>query len=244
MAADRIGARRARLTSAAVALLAAAACESPSVPEETFAYDPRQLTGGLVYHWPAGRTISIWVDTTAEGAVNAAADPGESFDLVQAVREGAGFWDGASHYGEFDFRFTDDRTDADVVVRYRQAPRVVDDVDCDVGSGAGETIFCLPEAGTVIPVLPLLEGGGGRVKVDVVLDPLWVSDALLAQHGLTRERHFVQLAAHELGHVLGIGGHSPDAGDIMHALSIAARVSPGDAATLRWVLREEADLVF
>ena len=243
MAADRTRARLARLTSA-FAMLALAACESPSVPDETFAYDPRQLTGGLVYHWPAGRTIAIWVDTTAQGAVNAGADPGESFDIVLAAREGARLWDGASHYGEFDFRFADDPADADVVVRYRQAPRVVDDVDCDVGSGAGETIFCLPEAGTVIPVLPLVDGGGGRVKVDVVLDPLWVSDALLAQHGLTRERHFVQLAAHELGHVLGIGGHSPDAEDLMYSLALAPRVSPGDAATLRWVLREAADISF
>jgi len=71
-----------------------------------------------------------------------------------------------------------------------------------------------------------------------------VSDALLATHGLTRERHFVQLAAHELGHVLGIGGHSPDDEDIMYALALAGRVSAGDAATLRWVLRQEADITF
>ena len=243
MAADRRDARGMRLTSALLATLAVAACESPSVPTETFAYDPRRLTGGLVYHWPAGRTIAIWVDTTAQGQVNAGADPGEAFDIEQAVREGAAFWDGASHYGEFDFRFTGDPADADVVVRYRQAPRVVDDAACDApGSGAGETIFCADEL--VAPVLPLLDGGGGRVKIDVLLDPLWVSDALLATHGLTRERHFVQLAAHELGHVLGIGGHSPDDEDIMYALALAGRVSAGDAATLRWVLRQEADITF
>ena len=224
--------RMARAAGAALALAALAACESPSVPVETFAYDPTELTGGQVYHWDLGHTITVFADTVAQPA---------GYDLAAAVRAGAAAWAPAAYYGEFQFRLVSDPHDADVIVRYRQAPGRVDDADCNPpGSGAGETIFCpdQPEAS----VLPLLSDGGGHVRVEVVVDPFWVQDATLAQYGLTRPQHFVRIVTHELGHVLGIGAHSPDITDIMHALAVAPGPSAADASALRWVLRQHADI--
>ena len=210
------------------------ACESPTVPAEEPKFDATQLTGGLVYHWPVGRTIAIWVDTTAQPA---------GFDLEAAARAGAAAWERQAYYKEFSFRFTRDPHDADVVVRYRATPRPVDDASCDpAGGGAGETIFCPDVDAGVMDVMPLLAGGGGHIEADVLIEPYWVSDAFLASHQLTRQEHFGRLVTHELGHVLGIGGHSPDESDLMGGLAIAPRISAGDASTLRWVLRQPVDL--
>ena len=231
MAADRL--TRGRRAAAIAAILLAAACDSPSVPTETWAYDPTQLSGGSVFHWEIGRTIAIWTDATSQPA---------GYDIAAAVRQGAAMWDDTPFYGEFAFRFVDDPHDADVIVRYRQAPRVVDDEDCDAPvATSGRTIFCPeePEA----PVLPLLSDGGGHVKVDIVLDPLYLPDAILAQRGVTRQQAFPILAAHELGHALGIGGHSPNPDDVMNSIPTARRVSADDAMTLRWVLRQAADIL-
>lgn len=38
---------------------------------------------------------------------------------------------------------------------------------------------------------------------------------------------------HEMGHALGLGGHSPDSGDIMHPRVLAEELSERDRATLR-----------
>jgi hypothetical protein len=230
MAADR--SRVARRIALVLAAAGIAACDAPLVPGEEPGYDATSLTGGLVFRWDLGKTIAVYVDTTSQPS---------GYDLRATVREGAAFWDDVARYGEYAFAFVDEPQAADVIVRYRQAPAVVDWLGCNPpGSGAGETIFCVeePEA----PVLPLLDGGGGRVKIEVLLDPLWVSEEFLAQRMLTRQQHFQRSAAHELGHVLGIGGHASSEMDLMHGLALAPEVSDRDAATLRWVLRQEADI--
>ena len=214
------------------ALLLLAACDAPSTRPAAAAYDPTASTGGLVYHWTPGRTIAIHVDATAQPA---------GFDLVATVRRATALWSDVALFGEYAFRLTSDPRDADVVVHYEDAPRIVDVMDCaPPGSGDGLTVFCAdqPEAA----VLPLLAGGGGRVKVDVYLDPLGVEQAILDLAGMTAQEYFVVLTAHELGHVLGIGAHSPDADDIMRGVPLVRAPSAADAATLRWVIGQDADI--
>ena len=228
MAADRA---RARLAAVAAAALLAA-CDAPTTAAPETKYDPTQGTFGLVYHWTPGRTIAVYVDETAQPA---------GLDIRRALAQAVAVWEEAALFDEYSFRFTSDARDADVVVHYEDAPRIVDVMDCEPpGSGDGLTVFCgdVPEAA----VLPLLDGGGGRVKVDVYLDPDGVEDAILAQAGLTRQEYFAVLAAHELGHVLGLGAHSPFDEDIMRSVPLVRRPSPGDAETLRWVLGRRPDI--
>ena len=47
------------------------------------------------------------------------------------------------------------------------------------------------------------------------------------------EKHLKRVSAHEMGHALGIDGHSPDPSDIMGVDDQTTRVSKGDIATLR-----------
>ena len=230
MASDRVR-RLVRLASVAAAAMLAA-CDAPATAAPAFGYDPTEGTGGLVYHWAPGRTIAIYVDETAQPA---------GFDIRTTVQRAARLWEERVYFGEVAFRLTSDPADADVVVHYEDAPRIVDVMDCEPpGSGDGLTVFCadVPEAA----VLPLLDGGGGRVKVDVYLNPLGVEQAILTSAGLTAQQYFVVLAAHELGHAIGIGAHSPNAGDIMRSVPLVAEPSPVDAATLRWVLTQEPDI--
>ena len=234
MAADRLG-RRARSTRSAIACLttwaALASCDAPAAIHEDPAYDPTQLSGGLVYHWALGKTIDLYADATGEPA---------GFDIQSAVRDGAALWSPFAYYREFAFHLVNDPAAADIIIHYKQAPRIVDVMGCEPpGSGAGLTVFCADQPHAA--VLPLLAGGGGHVKMDIYLDPLRVSDAVLAQYHLTRQQAFVTLAAHELGHALGIAAHSDEVTDVMHTLAISPP-SSRDAATLRSVLHRKADV--
>lgn len=217
---------------AALLLTVAAGCDAPTVARATFAYNPTLSTGGLFYHWARGKTIAIYADPTAVP---------EGYDIRASVREAASRWEGRTFYDEFHFAFVDSPADADVIIRDRFAPALVDLMDCDApGGGGGETTICAD-----VPngrVLPLLAGGGGHVKVDVRVDPLQATDAQLTLADQTRQEYYVTLIAHELGHVLGIGGHSNSNGDLMNAIPRVRLPSVNDGRTLRYVLRQEADV--
>lgn len=229
MAADRI---RRTLRRAAALLPLLVACDAPTLPEERPAYDPTQLTNGLVYRWASGRTIAIFADTTAAPA---------QYDIVGATRRAAARWNAAPDFADFTLVVTADVRAADVIVRDFRAPRRVDVLGCEPPSGAaGKTIFC-PDA-PVAPVLPLLAGGGGRVKVEVVVDVERVANLILESAGQTRAEYFETLVTHELGHVLGIGGHSDDLTDLMHPAPRVRVPSADDLRTLRVVLRQPPDI--
>ena len=214
-----------------VVLALLVACDAPTSPAESFAYDPTVLTDG-VYHWQRGRTIAIYVQ---EGG-----GP-DGFDIVRATQEAAARWNAAATLGEFALVTTGDSRAADVVVRFRFAPPIVDLTGCDPGGGgAGRTAFCAGESPA--RVLPLLDGGG-RVKVEIYVDPEAASDAQLAAWGMTRQQHFLALLTHELGHALGIGAHSDDPGDVMSSPIRVVAPSADDQRTLRWVWLQPADLL-
>jgi predicted Zn-dependent protease len=212
---------------AALALLGLAACYVPTVPGEAPGYDPA-LASGELYRWTLGRTVAVYVDPTAQPA---------GTDLRAATASALDAWRDALHYRELSLTLADDPRTADVVLHVAAAPRVVGTAGCTppAGEPAGATFFCrarLTAQQDTALTLPLLAGGGGRVKVDVLVDPAQTPSA----GGLPA------LVAHELGHALGIGAHSPDASDLMYAAPAAARPSARDAATLRWLLHQDVDL--
>ena len=200
-------------------------CDAPTIPEQTFAYDPR-LPGGLVYHWPIGSTISVFSDPVAW--------PG-TIDHEMLVRNAFTHWQEVTHYRDYTLRLVDDPRDADVIIHHYDAPFRVIRSECaypDAGA-SGLTFFCPSESFDSLQVLPLLFGGPGRVKMDVRVG----SSTFVTQND------FQPYVTHEIGHVLGIGSHSGDDRDLMFvgALRVSAP-SERDARTLRWVLRQPVDI--
>jgi predicted Zn-dependent protease len=94
------------------------------------------------------------------------------------------------------------------------------------------TSFCASESLDSLLVLPLVTGGPGHVKIAITIDGSRASSAT----------QFAGLVAHELGHAIGLGGHSPNAGDVMSGVPTVAAPSAEDARVIRWLLRQPIDL--
>ena len=211
-----------------------AACgDSPTTPRESapaydpyaFAIDESGVQHRYLYHWPAGRTIRVYVDPTAEPAGS---------DLRGAVVSAASLWGGTVRNGEVAVAIAFAPGQADVIVHYGEAPRLVGPGDCapPASGGSGSTFLCPDFATGTLVVLPLLAGGGGSVKMDVAVYRSAVAD----------DAQFRRVVAHELGHVLGIGAHSASSSDLMFGAPAVSAPSPADAQTLRYVLQHPADL--
>ena len=209
----------------AAALLALAACADVTAPPlQPPAYDPTQLSGGVVYHWPTGTTVAVYVDPTGVGA---------GVNLAGATSTGMAAWKSALGGNQFAFRLAPSPADADVIVHVSGAPRLVGTAGCDppVDLAGGVTFFC-PARDSAL-TLPLLAGAGpGRVKLDVSINPA-ATNAINTLDALV---------THELGHVVGIGGHSTDAHDVMFAQPSVSTPSQRDITVLRWVVRQPAGI--
>lgn len=207
------------------ALLFAAACTDAAAPRvDPPAYDPTQLSGGLLYRWPTGTTIAIYVDPTSIGA---------GVDLSGATSAGMAAWKAALDGNQFAFRTAATAADADVIVHVSAAPRLVGLAGCaePPAFAGGVTFFC-PARDSAL-TLPLVGGPGtGRVKLDIAINPA----ATNATNTLRA------LVTHELGHAVGIGGHSTDALDVMFAQPAVSVPSNRDITTLRWLVRQAIDL--
>ncbi len=202
-------------------LAAVAGCMTPTVDGVAPEYDPTVLTGGLLYHWPVGTELSIHVL------------PATGVDLEAAVRTATARWASALAYRELRFRIVDRIDQADIIVRDAATSSPVDAGGCGgvhQTEAPGSTVFC--RTGSVAPILPLLTGPPGRAKVLITLDvaAIATSSELLA------------VTVHELGHAMGIGGHSPDPADVMFAAPTVTRPSGADARTLRYVLHRPPTL--
>lgn len=182
------------------------------------AYDPTQLSGGVVYRWPARTVIQVYVDPTAVGG---------GVDLAGAAAAAMANWKAALDGSEFTFRTASSPADADVVVHVSTAPRLVGLAGCgEPPSQAGGVTFFCPARDSAL-TLPLLAGPAtGRVKVDIAINPAATS----------ADNPLRALVTHEFGHAVGIGGHSPDARDVMYAQPSVLAPSERDAQTLRWVV--------
>jgi len=213
-----------RCACAAATLLVVAACTTPSVDGTAPPYDPTALTGGLVYHWPVGTALAIHVVPEP-----AAGDD----DLRTSVGDAAARWAASLGYREHALRLVDDPSAADIMVRDSRTPPPVETSACG-GPGwtdaAASTFFC--PAGDTVRTLMLESGAPGRIKVLVTVDVASIDGdgALMA------------VVLHEIGHALGIGGHSPMPTDAMFASPAVAFPSSRDAHTLRYLLHRRPGL--
>ncbi len=201
----------------ALLLALAAGCDAPTVPGEAPAYDPTALTGGRVYRWPLGATVRVHV----------AESPGRSA-LAPHLRRAADAWLATLAYRELDVRLVSRAAEADVVVGHAADHPVALDACGPFSIGAAFTLLC-PDADSA-RTLPLRDGTASRVKIAVAIDEAQLESA----------DRLAAVVAHELGHVLGVGGHSGDVGDVMHADPRVGSPSARDARTLRYVVHRPA----
>ena len=209
------------VASVSLLMLMLVACTTPSVDGAAPAYDPTSLTSGAVYHWPVGSDIAIYVVEATPSA-----------QLGATARTAAADWARSLAYREHVLRFVDDATLADIIIRDGRAASPVETTGCG-GPGwsdpAGSTFFC--PAGDTARTLELVSGAAGRTKVLITISVAVVSaDALLP------------IVLHEMGHALGIGGHSPAPADAMFGSPTAVSPSARDARTLRYLLHQRPDV--
>lgn len=194
------------LPIAAVALSSAlaAACESPTVPARTIAYDFVFEGFGerLIYRWPTGSTIGVYVVPGSDAATTA--------ELEAAFDHMAAAWNDAVLFAEYRLVRTAVE-DADVVLAWANTTLPIDTDECrPVAIGAAWTTFCLDDGVTPqdvaaadrpiegIYAYPLVEGEHNRDGVHMIVQVL---------DNPTTDGRVAALVTHEFGHVLGIGTH-------------------------------------
>lgn len=210
-----------------VALAAMTACETPTAARPVASYDPTSLTQGLFYRWTSGTTVRVWI------VPQAILSP---YNLGVAVRSGMVEWNAVRQFGEFTLVSAARIEDADLVVYDREQPAPTEVGSCpfEPRSSAGYTYFC-PDGGDPQRAerLPLKADPSRSVSVVIRVD----LGRVTSQAGLDA------VAAHELGHALGIGGHSDNPQDIMFGLPTVLTPSERDQATLRFLLGQPAGLL-
>lgn len=194
--------KRLGLTLSLVAGLAACTEPTPPARSATYAFD----FNGDVFHWPANRTpVRFFADP--RGPMRAL--------VARAIDQ----WERQFLYGEFVGVIVTDSSDADVIVRW--ADSVPADVPPDPGPPVlacdGLTVFQFDSTGFVLAGPVHAEVG---IQVGLSFTPGQVSACV---HRIT---------IHEIGHTLGLLGHSPFSGDIMWATDTAAVPSDSDRRTV------------
>lgn len=227
---------RARLLLAALSL---AACDGPIVPPNTTAdiYDFRLPTvPPSVIRWPSGTRVRVHV----AGAAGARAD-----SLSAGLARGAAEWNRHALYGEYEVVRASSLGAADVVLRWSDEPSPVDMTECAPELASAVTTFCLSaDDPSRLHVFPLARP---PVFDPPIVDPDATSSVrfvitLLGTPAANSEA-VSRLVLHELGHVLGIGRHSPDAGDLM-AAGVPTRhsLSSADIATIQILYHTRPDI--
>jgi predicted Zn-dependent protease len=187
--------------------LAALACSDSSAPDRSNRYDWYVVVppDTLTFHWVAAELpVRYWVQDSAQAPA--------------LITRGLGVWQGAVGAGSYRGILVADSTTADVIVRVQPLSPFVAAARLFAGPGTScEAVTAVDTAATRFQLkLPM------RMDLNVVGDPL--SDS--AQACLTR------VAAHEVGHTLGLFQHSDDPADLMYAFPAVNQPSPRDANTV------------
>ena len=219
---QRVGRRPGLSCILAVATaLVLAACESPAEPNIIRGYDfTLPVSGDIVYRWPEGSTVRLYADPSG--------DPERAALLEEAVDYAIGDWSDALGDASVSLVRVEELRAADVVVRWSDVPPPVQADHCAPRvSGSAATTFCPNADLTGLERFPLPDATDPDESSVRMLVTVLAEEAV----GLGRVR---QLVAHELGHVLGIGRHSPDPNDLMWDGPLGTdRPSAADRATIR-----------
>ena len=210
----------ARLVLAAA--LATGACDDPTVVRPDFAYDPTTLTGGLLYRWTTGARVRVFVEPLAASGV----------DLAASVQRAVQSWNAVPQAREFTLDVVSNRNAADLIIYDRSVAQPVVTGSCPFtpSGAAGYTYFCPVNgrAERLRPVGATMMSAALVIRVDIATTA--TQSALDA------------LVAHEMGHAVGIGGHSPQTTDVMHTSPTVSAPTARDKSTLRNLLGRAADI--
>ena len=195
--------------------LVGSACDAPSAVRPDFAFDPTSLTNGTLYRWPSGSALFVYVEPDGSG-VSA---------LIQAASRAMSVWNAVPEFAEYTMVGTTYLSQADIVIYDRSVPNPLRPGSCDFDPrGSGYTYFCL-ESGRAQP-LRAADGTTTNARVLISVD----------RGAVSNQSQYDAVVAHELGHALGIGGHSPDLTDVMFGAPTVARPSGRDRQTMHYVL--------
>lgn len=197
-------------------------CDNPTIVRPNFAYDPTALTGGLLYRWSTGAKVRVFVEPIAAGSVN----------LMLSVQRAVVAWNAVPQEREFSLEVVSNRDAADVIVYDRSVAQPVVTGSCpfNASGAAGYTYFC-PVNGRAERLRPV---GSSMLTAAVVIRIDMATTA--TQSALDA------LTTHEMGHAVGIGGHSPETADVMHTSPTVSTPTDRDRATLRNLLGRAADI--
>lgn len=225
--------RRSRGRSTAVLVgfaVLAAACTSPAEPGASPTYEfTLPIGAGVVYRWPAGSTVRVYVHPSG--------DPVRDGLLEGAVDGAVRAWADALEEADVSLTRVEALSEAEVLVRWADSPAPVATESCEpVVLGRAATTFCPTADYTTLERFPYPGAGVGESPVRMIVTVL--------PEEAVGERRVRQLVTHEFGHVLGIGGHSPNPDDLMWDGPLGPdRPTEADLATLRRLYSTPATLI-
>jgi predicted Zn-dependent protease len=212
-----------RFRHARVALIVSAAClggcEAPTVARPLPAYSPTSLTNGQLYRWPNGSTVRVWHIQPADS----------TRDVFRATQIALAEWNAVPRLREYRLEAAPSLERANIVIVDRTTALPVSPAtSCpfDARGSTGYTYFCVNGN----RALRLNTPGGGATEVSVIIR--------LDVAGMASQAVLESVVLHEMGHALGIGGHSPETADVMFGNPIARFLSGRDVQTLHFLLGE------
>ena len=191
-----------------IVVVAAAACSEIAAPSRADAYEWRLVVGTdtLMYHWaPSALPVKVWVE--------------DQFDMPSHVARGILEWESAFLYHEYAANVVADSGSADVIVRTIVAPPKLAQTVTRMRSGLRPECEGATDIDTVATRFQL------QLPIRMYVWPRFDPTA----NDLTE--CFQVVAAHELGHTMGLFLHSFTPSDLMHFDPTATRLSNRDVNT-------------
>lgn len=225
-----------RIAFAAILLtsLTTIACDGPTLPPRASSsvYDFRLLGDTLhVFHWPNGKEVRVFIVQNVDSSLNA--------QLATAFERGAAQWNARALFDEYHLTRVASITDADAVLRYSTDLPPVNTTECTPTFSNAVTTYCIDDPDAAQLHLATFEFLG----MDEVTSHVKMLVTVLTTSASINGR-LDRLVAHELGHVLGIGQHSPEPTDLMApGIPPRADLSARDAATVQVLYHTAADIL-
>jgi len=207
------------LGAAIIGGAALAACDAPTVARPTAAYSPTSLTNGQLYRWASGTTVRVWHIQPADS----------TRDVFRATQTALAEWNSVPRLREYRLENASSLERANVLIVDRTTPlplSIATSCPFDARGSTGYTYFCVN--GNRAQRFTTTSGAATDVSVIILLDV----------GGMANQAVLESVVMHELGHALGIGGHSPDATDVMFGNPTARFLSGRDVQTMQFLLGE------